>query len=239
MPIDEYNKNILGPYKPNNVTIVFAFVPGVNRARINILESSYHHKFVDWLKPSKRVINDAKKYINMFLDPGYVAVSVRATKMAISLKRYKPANIREATEVVVNKCIDEIAQTLSSVSGKHFMKVDMGAYGDPKARSYISRDKAIELINKMINVTYHNSWHKTDWESTFVKATNGISDSGYIASVQKEIVAHAATVIVAGGGSFQRSLMLQHNSQSKQKHDILQVCDTSELYKSYNTTNDV
>ena len=80
LPIDEFNRYIFGSFKAHNVSMVFTFVPGVTRARINILELQYHHKFVNWLKPSKRVINDAKKYIDMFLDKNYVAVSLRTVK---------------------------------------------------------------------------------------------------------------------------------------------------------------
>ena len=57
-----------------------------------------------------------------------------------------------------------------------------------------------------------------------------MSDSGYIASVQKEIVSHTSSVISAGGGSFQSSMILQHGSQSAQKHDVLQVCSIGDLY---------
>ena len=71
IPIYEYNKSILGSFKANNVSIIFTFVPGVDRDRINILEEKYHQGFVDWLKPSKRVINDAKRYIDTFLDASY------------------------------------------------------------------------------------------------------------------------------------------------------------------------
>ena len=233
MAINDINKNILGPFNATNVSIVFTFSPGVNRARMNILEERYHQSFVDWLKPSKRVINDAKKYIDMYLDTNYVAVSMRAVKIGISLRPHKPANIREATEAVVYKCVDEIAQTLSSLPGQHFMTADMGTFGDPKALSFISKDNTTQILNKMINITYHNSWQKAEWEDTFVKATGGISDSGYIASVQKEIVSHASTVIVAGGGSFQSSMLLQHKSQTTQKHDVLQVCSIGTLYKAY------
>ena len=224
LSVDEFNKNILGPYDANNVSILFTFVPGVNRARINILEEKYHHKFVDWLKPSQRVINDAKKYIDTYLDTSYAAVSLRTVKMAISLRPKHPADIKEATKIVVSKCIGEIGQTLSSISGQHFMTIDIGRFGDPKGRSFMTSTTIEEIINKMINVTYHNSWHKAEWEDTFVKTTGGISDSGYIASVQKEIVSHASTVIIAGGGSFQNSMLLQHKSQSAQKHNVLQPC---------------
>ena len=238
MPIDEFNKNILGPFKANNVSIVFTFVPGVNRARINILEIKYHQGFVNWLKPSKRVSTDAKRYVGMYLDTNYAAISLRVFKIGISIRSYKPADVMQATEAVVDKCVDKIAEILSSISGQHFMAVDIGRYGDPKALSFVSRDASIAILNKMINITYnHNSWQKQEWEDTFIEATNGISDSGYIASVQKEIVSHANVVIVAGGGSFQSSMLLQHKSQTTQKHDVLKACTISELYEVYKHTN--
>ena len=235
IPIDEFNKHILGPFKADSVSIIFTFVPGVNTARINILESEYHHKFVDWLKPSKRVINDAKKYIDMFLDKNYVAVSLRTVKMAISMRSRHPTDIRGVTKIVVNKCIDEIAQILSSISGQHFMTIDIGRFGDPKASSYMTSSTATEIMNKLIKVTYHNMWNKTVWENTFIKAADGISDSGYIASLQKEIATHASSLITAGGGSFQSSMMLQHQSKSAQSHNILQPCSISDLYPKNQT----
>ena len=103
--IHEFNKHILGPFIANNISIIFTFVPGVIGARINILEVEYHHQFVDWLKPSKRVINDAKRYINMFLDTSYVAVSLRTVKMAISLRSQHPNDIKTATKTYVFQCI--------------------------------------------------------------------------------------------------------------------------------------
>ena len=230
IPIDEFNKYILGPFKANSVSIIFTFVPGVNRARINILETQYHHKFVNWLKPSKRVINDAKKYIDMFLDKQYVAVSLRTFKMGVSVRYKHPTNIKKVTEVVVNKCVDEVAQILSNISGQHFMTIDAGRFGDPKALSFLTNRAETKIINKLIKVTYNNLWNQTVWENTFIKATGGVSDSGYIASVQKEIVSHASAVIAAGGGSFQSSMIHQHSSQSAQKHDVLQVCSIDDIY---------
>ena len=238
LQIDEFNKNILGPFKANNVSIVFPFVPGVIRARINILEGRYHQNFVDWLKPSERVKDDAKRYARIYLDTNYAAISLRITKIGISLRSRKPADIRQATKVVVDKCLDKMKEILSSIPGQHFMAVDIGRYGDPKSLSFVSRDVSIAIINKMINVTYnHNSWQKEEWENTFIEATNGITDRGYIASVQKEIASHANVVIAAGGGSFQSSMLLQHKSQTTQKHDVFQACSISELYEAYKSMN--
>ena len=231
LPVDEFNDYILGPFKANNTTIVFTFVPGVSRFRINILEKKYHSKYVDWLKPSKQVINDAKKYIDMFLGKSYVAVSLRTVKMAIKVRSRHPSDLIETAKIVVNKCVDQIAQILSKTSGRHFMTIDIGRFGDPKAKYYMTSATVKEVINKMISVTYNNSWNQEEWENTFINVTNGISDSGYIASLQKEIASHASSLITAGGGSFQNSLELQHNSESSQKH-VLQVCPVDDLYVS-------
>ena len=221
--IYEYNKNILGSFKANNISIIFTFVPGVDRDRINILEEKYHQGFVDWLKPSKRVINDAKRYIDTFLDAIYVAVSLRTVKMAISLKPHHQHDFKEATKSFINQCIDKVNQTLSDISGQHFMTIDLGRFGDPSARSSMTSDTVKEIIKKLIHVTYNNTWNQTEWENTFVKATYGVSDKGYIASLQKEIVSHASIVIIAGAGSFQNSMLLQYKSQTAQKR-IIRLC---------------
>ena len=232
LPVDEFNKYILGPFKANNATVVFTFVPGVSRARINILEEKYHFKFVEWLKPSKRVIKDARNYIDTFLDKNYTAVSLRTVKMAISIGYRHPADIRETVKAVVDKCVNEIAQILSNISGpgQDFMTIDIGRFGDPTASKYFTSATATNIINKLINVTYHNSWNQVVWENTFIKATNGISDSGYIASMQKEIASHATVLITAGGGSFQNSMTLQHKSESAQSSDVLRACSVKHLY---------
>ena len=230
LPVDDFNKYILGPFKANDSTVVFTFVPGVSRGRINILEEKYICKFVDWLKPSKRVIKDARNYIDMFLGEKYVAVSLRIFKIGTYVRSRHPADIRETSKIVTNKCVDKIAQIMSNISGQHFMTIDVGRFGDPKALNFYTRATETEITNKLINVTYHNSWNKTVWENTFIKAANGISDGGYIASVQKEIASHASVLITAGGGSFQKSMMLQHKSESTQKVDLIQACSLDDLY---------
>ena len=224
LPIDEFNKNILGAYKENNISIIFTFVPGVSIGRINILETKYHEKFVDWLKPSKHVVNDAKKYIDMFLGEHYVAVALRTVKMAISVNKRHPRDPKKATVIALNECVVEIKQILSSISTQHFMTIDLGTFGDAAALSYISHKTANEIINKMIKVTYNNLWSQKEWENTFIKAANGIRDNGYIASLQKEIVSRASSLILAGGGSFQNSMIQLFKSQSVQKGNVIQAC---------------
>ena len=235
LPIAEFNKYVLGPYNASNVSIIFTFVPGISRGRINILETKYHQKFVDWLKSSKHVTNDAKKYIDMFLSEHYVAVALRTVKMAISVgKLLHPHDLKKTSRIILNKCVNEIAHILSSNSTWHFMTIDLGRFGDSAALNYMSHTTATEILNKMIKVTYNNSWSQKEWENTFINATNGISDSGYIALLQKEIVSHASSLILAGGGSFQNSMSVLFKSRSTQK--VIHTCSVNHLYKStYNT----
>ena len=143
--------------------------------------------------------------------------------MAISLKPHHQHDFKEATKSFINQCIDKV---LSDISGQHFMTIDLGRFGDPCARSSMTSDTVKEIIKKLIHVTYNNKWNQTEWENTFVKATNGVSDKGYIASLQKEIVSHASTVIIAGAGSFQNSMLLQYKSQTAQKR-IIRLCPLS------------
>ena len=105
------------------------------------------------------MINDAKKYIDMFLDKSYVAVSLRTVKMAISLRSKHPADIRKVAKIVVNKCIDEIGQILSSISGQYFMTIDIGRFSVPKASSFMTSAIATEIINKMIKIIYGTKQH--------------------------------------------------------------------------------
>ena len=224
LPIAKFNKYLLGPCNPGNVSIIFSNFPGVLQQRMNILETKYHQLFVDWLKPSKRVINDAKKYVDMFLGQHYVAVSLRAVKLALSVKHKHPKDHGKTIVIVLNKCVDEFTQVLSNVSGQHFMTIDLGTFGDPYAQLLLTKTTTKEIIDKMIKITYNNSWSQKEWENTFTKATNGISDNGYIASLQKEIVSHASSLVLAGGGSFQNSMIQLFKSQSAQKDNVIQAC---------------
>ena len=224
LPITEFNKYILGPYNAGIVSIIFTYVPGILQGRINILETKYHERFVNWLKPSKRIVDDAKKYIDMFLSENYVAVHLRSVRIGVNLKKRHPHDLKEATVIAVNKCVNEIAHIMSNISGQHFMTIDLGTFGDTRALAYMTHTTAKEIVNEMIKITYNNSWNQKEWENTFSKATNGISDSGYIASLQKEIASHASSLILAGGGGFQKSMMQLYKSQSVQNSNVIQAC---------------
>ena len=81
-----FNKQIFGEYRPPGILILFTYWPGSFRSRVYFNDSSLIHKEAHkFLKPSHRVIEDSRKYQELFLGDEYVAVALRIVKIAIHL----------------------------------------------------------------------------------------------------------------------------------------------------------
>jgi len=63
----------------------------------------------------------------------------------------------------------------------------------------------------MFRTVYNNSLTMEQWEQSFVQATNGIEDNGYIAAMQRTVLENSKCLVMFGGGSnFQRNLLLSY-----------------------------
>ena len=71
---------------------------------------------------------------------------------------------------------------------------------------------------------YNNSLTMRKWEQSFIQASGGITDSGYIAAMQRTIVENGRCLVLFGGRSnFQRTLL----SAYEEKHNstcVYKVC---------------
>ncbi|XP_065907532.1 uncharacterized protein [Dysidea avara] len=231
LEMDEFNDKIFGNYNPNDVTVVFPFVPGVSRARINVRTKGLPD-FRPWLQPSKRVIKDSKKYVETYLEgKQYVGVHIRTVKLAIGLKNKTPEDSSppEFVENYLRKCSEIIGDLLLKIPGKHFLAVDIGTFGDPKQSSHMSRTQLQQTLSNLVNTVYDAKWDENEWETSFINITGGITDKGYIASLQKLLVSNASYLITAGGGSFQNSLKANHEMMTTEKDTIFSVCRYDEI----------
>ena len=202
LSVDDFNRNIFGNFSKQDVSVVFTFVPGVFASRINLKETNLFHKFAGWLSPSERIVQHSKNYIKKFLGNGhYVAVVVRTEKLGATLVRRNHMSKERLVEFLRN-CTTEISGLLSNFSALRFLALDLGRFGDPQARVYMTPATANHFIAGMVKIIYNVTWNSAQWEQSFVNATGGISDAGYIALVQKGIVTHATSIISAGSGSF-------------------------------------
>ena len=202
LSVDDFNRNIFGNFSRQDVSLVFTFFPGIFASRINLKEEKLHHKIATWLSPSEHVVQHSKIYIEKFLEnKQYVAVTVRTEKLGVTLVRGRHMS-KECFGNFLQNCTNEISGLLSNLSALQFLALDVGRFGDPKARVYMTPATTNHFIAGMVNVIYNGTWNAVQWEQSFVNATGGISDTGYIALVQKAIVTRATFVISVGSGNF-------------------------------------
>ena len=72
----------------------------------------------------------------------------------------------------------------------------------------MSEDLVNKLVPKLVKTVYGDKWNWTEWKNSFIQATGGITDGGYIASLQKTLVINASCIIMAGKFSLFQWTML-------------------------------
>lgn len=231
LKVDDFNSKIFGDYDLNDVSVVFPFVPGVSGARINIERSNFPN-FIPWLQPSRRIIKDSKKYAKTYLQgKQYVGIQLRTVKLALSLKKKIPEGSSHSAfvETYLQKCTKIIGDLILKLPGKHFLAVDIGRFGDPKQYSHMKRPQLSQTLDNLVSTIYDGQWNGKQWEESFINITGGITDDGYIASLQKLLVSNASYLITAGGGNFQASVTAHHKKIATEKDTIFSVCQYDEI----------
>jgi len=221
-----FNKQLLGNYTRSHIMIWFSHWMGTFEGRLFMANTDRLEMKVplNYLKPSHRVVEHSKKYREQFLgEDGYVAVALRTAKVAMVLKDRKHKSQADIIHYITENCTHQVSSALEKVKGKRLLALDLGRFGDGEASVYITNDTMYKTIPKLVNIVYGNKWNWTQWEESFVQATGGITDAGYIAMMQKILVTNAACIIKAGIGEFQNSLM-EHYKEIAKDPCIHQVC---------------
>ena len=215
MNVQWFNRQILGNCKRSNVLIVFAQWPGAFRGAVHFDKAEYEHtQAFDYIRPSPRVIEDSRNYVEQFLGGGnYVAVHLRIMKMATALKRKSQKYI---VKFLTKHCSRQVSTVLQKFKGKRFLALDLGKFGDHDPDGVVlTNDSVNEIVVSLLSNVYGDEWNQAQWEDSFVQATSGITDSGYIAMMQKVLASNANCIVVGGVGQFQRSLMNQYSEKMK------------------------
>ena len=226
-PIHIYNfTNIVyGDLNPGNVVVWFNSWRGMmGHRRIKIIERQYTRKAetVEMLESSQRIIDDSKKYIKNILksDIGkYVAISFRSVKRA---KLFYVKGKKNPMKFI-HDCIVQLQKTIGLINStsRVFLAQDLGRFGDSVAIKYLTMDMIHAIKNELFQYVYNGTLTIEKWERQFVKVTGGITDSGYIAAVQSEILKNSGCIIMFGGDSyFQRHVLYMY----KQGHTNSDTC---------------
>jgi len=218
--VQDFNKIIYGQFDPANTVVWFRTWEGVFEIqRIKIIEKEYHRnsEAFDMLRTSRRIIDDSKKYVNNILKSSfgnYIGISFRSIKRS---KAFYVDHLKGQMDFF-HTCIQRLQHTVSVLnddSSSVFLALDLGRFGDIKAGKYLTRKMMSDIENKLFQALYKDTLTMDKWELTFVNITNGITDSGYIATLQSTILENSGCLVMFGGDSnFQRFLL----SDFKQKH---------------------
>ena len=228
--IHTFTSIIYGDQDPNDVVVWFNTWRGMmGNRRIKIIERQYTRKVetVEMLESSQRIIDDSKKYIRNILqsDIGkYVAISFRTVKRA---KRFYLKEKKDPMEFI-HPCILNLQKTVSLINNTSsvFLAQDLGRFGDVTDIKYLTDDMITAIENELFQHIYNDELTIEKWEQQFIEVTDGITDSGYIAAVQSEILKHSKCLVMFGGDSnFQRRVLYRYK-QGRTNSDtcIHEVC---------------
>jgi len=221
-----FNRRILGGHKKSDVLILFTYWTGIFKGRIYLNKKEYRHKEAfDYLKPSHRVIQHSKKYAEQFLGgDSYVAIQLRTIKIASVLRHTQHYSQEDLVNFFNKNCSQQISTVLKKLKGKLFLAVDLGRFGDHSYEMslHLTSDSRGKILPGLLSSVYGDVWSQAQWENSFVQATGGITDSGYIATMQKILVTNAACVVIGGSGQFHSSLMIEY--MTRKDPCIYEVC---------------
>ena len=229
MSIEEFSKQIYGEFNPIEVTVWFSTWKGIAKGnRIRIFEEMYHRTpdTIKMLQMSGRIIQDSKLYVEKILGSSYgnyIAISARTARRA----RFIDAKHQYS---FYHNCFTKLKQSIITAainisSDKIFLAADLGRFGDTYAYKYMS-DKMMKTVSsELFQVTYNGSLTIDKWEQSFVDITNGITDSGYIAALQSNILQNSGCLVVFGGKSyFQSTALLKYKKSSTGNTCVIEVC---------------
>lgn len=196
----QFNRHLFGEFAPKQVTVLMEEWRGLNQEvngkRVVVYDACWTELPVlslQYSRPSQRLLCDASRYKHKYLRYSYIAVIVRTEKILLM-------DDRNLVMTCLNKTLELWRQT-KKTTGIHltFVSMDIGKYGSLGMRLSTQNNTYEEFFRQI----YGPDASVKKWEDTFESVTN-IHDAGYIASLQKTLVAKAQCIVFVGGGSFQK-----------------------------------
>ena len=226
MHIDNFTNIIYGDFSSSDVIVWFQIWKGfAHHARVRVLQQQFFRskQTFTMLRTSKKILNDSQNYIRTILksQPGkYTAISIRTVVRAKYLPRSDHISF-------FHDCIMKLGGVINSTGlndGTIFMTIDLGRFGDSIAKRFMYKNVSDNIATELFKTIYNSSLTQQKWEQSFIQASGGITDSGYIAAMQRTIVENGQCLVLFGGRSnFQRTLLSAYKEMHKNTC-IYKVC---------------
>ena len=193
------------------------------------------------LRPSISVTNHTQSYKNNIIrSQRYVAVMLR-------IERFLTEQVMGRTNKTLLSCKKKALDIYDKIKKESedmgtFLTLDVGRFGSRVMQNFgaVSRlashgDDSVRAISylakKTIDHIYKGRFTLKTWEDTFVKASGGITEMGYIATLQRNIATQADCLILMGGGYYQQVAAYQYiqNHPEPSTHCLHAVCVTPDF----------
>jgi hypothetical protein len=197
----------------HNSTIVFSSWRNYNVARtwlgVNTRCDISDKLPADRLRPSAIIKRHAHKYRAEVLGANKTIAIMLRVERFLTLK-----SVEETVESCLEKTLGVYSQLREdprwSISSP-FLTLDIGRYGsglmqrnETVQRMNASLDSVTASVTQFLVTVYEGRWTSLEeWEDSFLVATEGIAERGYVAMLQRQIAVESDCLVLMGGGSFQ------------------------------------
>lgn len=174
-----------------------------------------------FLTPSALVIHHSSRYINNFIQKKhFVGIMLRIERF---LTMAASGRSNDGIQSCLSKIMEIFDEMVSLRNVAAYVTVDIGKYGSGvmQKKGAVSRfgKGSLGFITSVVELLFKHVYNATvtleNWEATFINATGGISERGYIAMIQRNIASQADCLILMGGGSFLQVAGFQYLSNKK------------------------
>lgn len=237
---EEETQVVFNGWRPESVTLIFEkwlgawhIAPTFNST--SVCENAHERTLKGNLLPSQKLVGDAIEYERKFSNDGNpfkVAVMLRSEHI---MRNMEPTTMRENLQHCLSE-VTEVTKKLQLYSGstQAFLTSDIGRYGSTAFNTVrfqtfnLGRKEAFAMVHDTVVSLFGKKMTFTQWENTFEEATGGVTDRGYIASLQRTLASRADCIVLVGGGQFPKLGLLQymenHRNQTFDEWCIHLVC---------------
>ena len=227
----------------SDVTVLFgawrSYVTNFLDVQQNCLHSGNPEVYASRLRPSQGIFKHAENYRHK------VIKSDRVIAIMLRVERFLATQGR-APNKTVDSCLQE---TLALYHKLHremgdsgvFVTADVGKFGSGimqnTTRSRFLKDvnHVTESVAVLISELYGGQFSLQSWENSFIEASEGITERGYIAMLQRSIATSADCLVVMGGGSFQEVAVSEYIQKHPNTQCLHKVCVTAALKDAHHS----
>ena len=238
-PYYDIKEFIFNDWLPQQVTLVFNFwsgpyfvpVPTVKRKR-TCKYSFNSDRMKNQFKPSKRLILDAERYEERYLgSQNKLAMMIRVERVLEYLREAESSSLLQCFQEISNISQKILLPDATPPTTIPLVTMDVGTYGSLTLNRSNYEDIISLSKEKLVGFYRHrNNWTFEEWEQSFIEASGGVVNSGYVGALQRILASRAECLVIMGGGNYQALAVQDYLDYHQQRNEtcIHLVCTMAE-----------